>query len=123
MFSPLALATRFRGTRARGKTEGKGVRQRNGIHPSSSVRNLGVLFDSNLSFNSHVSSICKTTFFHLINISKLRPMLSMSNAEMLIHAFMTSRLDTTTNNKLSSDELYLSHTQLYRVCMYICMYV
>ncbi len=59
----------------------------------SSVRNLGVLFDSNLSFDSHVSSICKTAFFHLKNISKLRPMLSMSNAEMLIHAFMTSRLD------------------------------
>ncbi len=31
--------------------------------------------------------------FHLKNISKLRPMLSMSNAEMLINAFMTSRLD------------------------------
>ncbi len=31
--------------------------------------------------------------FHLKNISKLRPMLSMSNAEILINAFMTSRLD------------------------------
>ncbi len=31
---------------------------------------------------------CKTAFFHLKNISKLRPMLSMSNAEILIHAFM-----------------------------------
>ncbi len=60
---------------------------------SSSVRNLGVLFDSNLSFESHVSSICKTAFFHLKNISKLRPMLSTSNAEILINAFMTSRLD------------------------------
>ncbi len=60
---------------------------------SSSVQNLGVLFDSNLSFESHVSSICKTAFFHLKNISKLRPMLSTSNVEMLIHAFMTSRLD------------------------------
>ncbi len=35
----------------------------------------------------------KLHFFHLKNISKLRPMLSMSNAEILIHAFMTSRLD------------------------------
>ncbi len=60
---------------------------------SSSVRNLGVLFDSNLSFESHVSSICKTAFFHLKNISKLRPMLSTSNAEILINAFMSSRLD------------------------------
>ncbi len=63
------------------------------LNSSSSVRNLGVIFDSNLSFDSHISSICKTAFFHLKNISKLRPMLSMSNAEMLIHAFMTSRLD------------------------------
>ncbi len=52
-----------------------------------------MLFDSNLSFDSQDSSICKTEFFHLKNISKLRPMLSMSNAEMLINAFMTSRLD------------------------------
>ncbi len=59
----------------------------------SSVRNLGVLFDSNISPDSHVSSICKTAFLHLKNASKLRPMLSMSNAEILIHAFMTSRLD------------------------------
>ncbi len=52
------------------------------LDSSSSVRNLGVLFDSNLS-----------AFFHLKNISKPRSMLSMSNAEMLIHAFMTSSLD------------------------------
>ncbi len=49
-----------------------------------------MLFDSNLSFVIHISSICKTAFFQLKNISKLRP---MSNAEMLFHAFMTSRLD------------------------------
>ncbi len=52
-----------------------------------------MLLDSNLSFDRHVSSICKTAFSHLKNISKLRPMLSMSNAEILINAFMTSRLD------------------------------
>ncbi len=50
-----------------------------------------MLFDNN--FDSHVSSICKTEFIHLKNISKLRSMLLMSNAEMLIHAFMTSILD------------------------------
>ncbi len=63
------------------------------VNSSSSVRNLGVLFGSNLSFESHISSICKTEFFHLKNKSKLRPMFSMSNAETLINAFRTSRLD------------------------------
>ncbi len=35
------------------------------VYSSSSVRNLGVLFDSNLSFDSHVSSICKSAFLIL----------------------------------------------------------
>ncbi len=47
------------------------------VNYSSLVRNLGVLFDSNLSFDSHVSSICKTDFFHLKNISKLRPIIKV----------------------------------------------
>ncbi len=34
-----------------------------------------------------------TAFFHLRNISKLRNMLSVSDAEKLVHAFMSSRLD------------------------------
>ncbi len=41
------------------------------LDSSSSVRNLGVLFDSNRSFDNHISSICKTAFFNLKNISKL----------------------------------------------------
>ncbi len=61
------------------------------LNSSSSVRNVGVLFDSNLSFDSHVSSICKTALFHLKNVSM--SIYSMSNADMLIHAFMTSRLN------------------------------
>ncbi len=38
------------------------------LDSSSSVRKLGVLFQSNLSFDSHVSSICKTALFHLKKI-------------------------------------------------------
>ncbi len=33
-----------------------------------------MLFDSNLSFDSHVSSICKTDFFHLKNTVGQMPM-------------------------------------------------
>ncbi len=60
---------------------------------SSTVKNLGVILDSNLSFENHISHVTKTAFFHLRNISKLRNMLSVSDAEKLVHAFMTSRLD------------------------------
>ncbi len=61
------------------------------VNSSSSVRNLGVLFDSNLSFDSHVSSICKTAFFHLKNISKLQPMLSMSNLYKCVSASVSQQ--------------------------------
>ncbi len=56
---------------------------------SSTVKNLGVILDSNLSFENHISHVKKTAFFHLRNIA----MLSVSDAEKLVHAFMTSRLD------------------------------
>ncbi len=61
--------------------------------PSSTVRNLGVVLDSNFSFENHISHVTKTAFFHLRNIAKLQNMLSVSDAEKLVHAFMTSRLD------------------------------
>ncbi len=60
---------------------------------SSTVKNLGVILDSNLSFENHISNVTKTAFFHLRNLSKLRNMLPVSDAEKLVHAFMTSRLD------------------------------
>ncbi len=56
-------------------------------------QNLGVVLDSNLSFDNHIFHVTKTAFFHLRNISKLQNMLSVSDAEKLVHAFMTSRLD------------------------------
>ncbi len=58
---------------------------------SSTVKNLGVILDSNLSFENHISSVTKTAFFHLRNIAKLRNMLPVSDAEK--HVFMTSILD------------------------------
>ncbi len=60
---------------------------------SSTVKYLGVILDSNLSFENHIFHVTKTAFFHLRIIAKLRNMLSVSDAEKLVHAFMTSRLD------------------------------
>ena len=36
---------------------------------NETVRNLGVIFDPDLSFNSHLKQISRTAFFHLRNIS------------------------------------------------------
>lgn len=63
------------------------------ILPSVQVRNLGVIFDAQLTFNTHFKNVTKVAFYHLRNIAHIRPFLSMPYAERLIHAFITSRLD------------------------------
>ena len=49
-------------------------------------------FDPDLSFESHLKLISRT-FFHLRNISKIRNVLTQKDAEKLVHAFVSSRLD------------------------------
>ncbi len=53
----------------------------------------GCYIRQQLVFEKHISNVTKTAFFHLRNIAKLRNVLPVSDAEKLVHAFMTSRLD------------------------------
>ena len=46
------------------------------IVSSNSARNLGVIFDKYKSLNYHISSVCKSTYFHLRNICGTRNILS-----------------------------------------------
>ena len=57
---------------------------------STAIRNLDIIFDQDLSFNSHVKQILRMAF---CNIAKIRHILSYQYAEKLVHAIVTSRLD------------------------------
>ena len=63
------------------------------ITPRDSVRNLGVQFDSIFSFEEHIKNICKSSFYHLRNIAKIRKYLSQDTCEILVPAFISSKLD------------------------------
>ena len=41
----------------------------------------------------HIKEITKTAFYHLRNIAKIQPMLTEADAEILVHAFVSSRID------------------------------
>ena len=47
----------------------------------STVRNLGVIFDQKLSFNSHIKWVTKLAYFHLCNIRKIRNILNQGDAK------------------------------------------
>ena len=63
------------------------------ILPASRVRNLGVIFDSNMSFIDQVSSISKSVRYQLRNLGFIRQTLTKKACEQLLHALISSRLD------------------------------
>ena len=63
------------------------------ILPSSKARDLGVVFDEYLTLDAHISAICKSTYFRLRNIGKVRNLIRTEAAAQLIHALISSRLD------------------------------
>ena len=67
------------------------------ISPSSSVRNLGVWFDSSLNISEHMTKLCASAFFscffYLYNIRCIRKYLSKDSAETLVYAFISNRSD------------------------------
>ena len=79
--------------------------------PSPSARNIGVIFDEQMSLDKHVTSTCKASFFHLGNISKIRDCLSLADTEKLVHAFITSKLDNTNSLLYGLPKFMIDHLQ------------
>ncbi len=63
------------------------------ITPSASVRNLGVIFDDQLTFKEHIAKTARSCRFALYNIRKIRPFLTEHAAQLLVQALVISRLD------------------------------
>ena len=63
------------------------------IHASSHTSNLGVLFDERFSFNKHISSRCKVSYYHLRNIAHIRRYLDDFCLETVVQAHVMFRLD------------------------------
>ncbi len=63
------------------------------ITPSASVRNLGVIFDDQLTFKEHIAKTARSCRFALHNIRKIRPFLTEHAAQLLVQALVISRLD------------------------------
>ena len=62
------------------------------IRLSSTVCNLGVTLDQNLSFQLHVSRICQICYVELRRINFIRHYLSQDAPKTLISAFVMSRI-------------------------------
>ena len=60
---------------------------------STTVVDLGVTVDSQLSMTDHISSLCRSCFYQLRQLRVIRHSLTTDAARTLVQAFITSRLD------------------------------
>ena len=60
---------------------------------SEPVRNLGAMFDSQLTMAPHVKSVVKKSSFHLRNIGKARRVLTEDTTKTVMQSLVMSRLD------------------------------
>ena len=63
------------------------------VCPVTVARNLGSWFDEQLTMSTHISKLCGVAFYHLHNIKRIRNYLSRESTEMLVYAFIASRVD------------------------------
>ena len=69
------------------------IKVRDNLIPfSRSASNLGVIMDATLSYYDYVKKVCKSSFFHLRNISRIRKYLTGKSVEVIIHALITTKL-------------------------------
>lgn len=81
------------------------------IPPTNSARNLGVLFDSQLTFEKHVSDVCKICFFWLKQIRSVRRYLTQDCIKYLVISLILSRLDFCNALLLNAPQFLISKLQ------------
>src|SRR6201995_3715577 len=74
-------------------TNSSGYFQNLALTPSPTARNLGVIFDENLDFKNHISSICRSSFFQIRQLRQIRSSLDRSSAIILGNSLVHSKLD------------------------------
>ena len=65
----------------------------NPLHPTESVRNLGLWFYSDFSFFKHVQNVCKGCFIQLRDFRSIRQFLTHDASVSVDNAFVSSQLD------------------------------
>ncbi|KAI0237102.1 hypothetical protein LSAT2_012421 [Lamellibrachia satsuma] len=63
------------------------------ITPSPTARNIGAVFDSEISMVGQVKYTCRIAYFHLRNIASIRSCLTQKAAVRLIYSLVISRID------------------------------
>ncbi len=63
------------------------------VEPVDHTKNLGVIFDKEMTMQAHVNYICKRGYYHVKDLFSLRKFLDENDTNTAAHAFVTSIMD------------------------------
>ena len=63
------------------------------MSPYCFAHDLGVTFDSNLSLQKHISSVCQSSYLHIRQLRQIHSILDTKSAILLANSLVSSRLD------------------------------
>ena len=63
------------------------------IKPSSNIKNLGIIFDQTFTLDSHIKNLNQKCYYQLIKLQQLKKCIDRSTLEMVIHSFISSKID------------------------------
>ena len=81
------------------------------IHPSETVRNLGVIFDTHMTMTSQISALCGSLNLHLRNITRIRRYLNFETCNHIIRSLLLSRIDNGNAILLGSNQTDITRLQ------------
>ena len=61
-------------------------------YPAKSAHNLGVIFNKNFNFRSHISAICSSCIYHIQDLRHIRRHLVLDSAKLLANVLVSSHL-------------------------------
>ena len=63
------------------------------IATTNSARNLGVVFDGGLNFRIHISLVCRSCYYHIRDLRRLRRCLTSEVSKTIVTALVSNKLD------------------------------
>ena len=87
------------------------------VTPSSSARNLGIIFDTALNFKSHISGISLACYYHIRDMRGIRRFLTPSVAKTIAASLIGSKLDYCNSALFNVTEKEISKLQCVQNCL------
>lgn len=82
------------------------------LKTANHVKSLGVIMDSSLNFKKQIGAVVKGSFFNLRSIAKVKHFLSSKDLEIVVHSFITSKLDYCNSLYIGLPQTLLARLQL-----------